>query len=74
MDNCEIIPFAVPCRNNIKIVKSIISDIVENVKDRFESCSRLQFEHQDCDIFIDLDEPIQLIDHSSNILNVYNCR
>ena len=78
MGNCEIIPFAVPYRNKMKIVKSTISDIVKNVKDKFESCPgftqqfRLQFEHQDCDMFVDLDEPV-LIDHSSNILNVYNC-
>ena len=70
MGNCEIIPFAVPCQNKMKIVKSTISDIVENVTDKFESCPgfpqqfRLQFEHQDFDIFVDLDEPVQLIDHS----------
>ena len=80
MGNCEIIPFAVPCRNNKKTVKKTISNIVENVKGKFESCPgfpqqfRLQFEHQDCDTFVDLDEPAQLIDHSSNIVNVYNCR
>ena len=49
---------------------------MENVKDKIESCPgfpqqfRLQFEHEDCNIFVDLDEPVQLIDHSSNILNV----
>ena len=49
---------------------------MENVKDNFESCLwfpeqfRLQFEYQDCDIFVDLDEPVQLIDHSSNILKI----
>ena len=31
----------------------------------------MQFKHQRCDIFVDLDEPIQLIDRSSNILNVF---
>ena len=47
----------------MKIVKSTISDIVENVTDMSESCTgfpqqfRLQFEHQDCD-FVDLDEPV----------------
>ena len=72
----EIIPFAARYWNNTKIVKSTISDIVENVKDKFESCLwfpeqfRLQFEYQDCDIFVDLDEPVQLIDHSSNILKI----
>ena len=30
----------------------------------------MQFEHQDCNVFVDLDEPTQLIDRSSNILNV----
>ena len=72
MGNCEIIPFAVPSQNKMKIVKSTISDIVENVKDKFESCPgfpqqfRLQFEHQDCHIFVDLDEPVQPLYHSSN--------
>ena len=80
MGNCEIISFAVPCRYNLKIVKSTISDILENVKDKCESCPgfpqqfRLEFEHQDCDIFVDLDDPVQLIDHSLNLLNLYNCR
>ena len=49
---------------------------MENVKDKIESCPgyrqqfRLQFEHQECNIFVDLDKPVQLIDRSSNILNV----
>ena len=49
---------------------------MENIKDKCKSCPgfpqqfRLKFEHQDCDIFVDLDEPVQLIDRSSNILNV----
>ena len=49
---------------------------MENVKDKFESCPgypqqfRVHFEHQGCDIFVDLDEPVQLMDRSSNILNV----
>ena len=30
----------------------------------------MHFEHQGCDIFVDLDEPVQLMDRSSNILNV----
>ena len=30
----------------------------------------MQFEYQDCDIFVNLDELVQLIDPSSNILNV----
>ena len=30
----------------------------------------MQFEHQAFDIFVDLDEPVQPIDRSSNILNV----
>ena len=34
-------------------------------------CYIVQFKHQRCDIFVDLDEPIQLIDRSSNILNVF---
>ena len=48
----------------------------KNVKDKIESYPgfpqqfRLQFEHQDFNIFVDLDEPVQLIDRSSNILNV----
>ena len=56
--------------------KIIISDFVEKVKDKIESCPgfpqkfRLQFEHQDCNILVDLDEPVELIDRSSNILNV----
>ena len=64
MDNCEIILFEVYCRNNITVVKSSISDIVETVKDTFECCPgfpqqfRLPFEHQDCDIFNVLDEPV----------------
>ena len=49
---------------------------MENVKDKFESFPgyphqfRVHFEHQGCDIFVDLDEPVQLMDRSSNILNV----
>ena len=49
---------------------------MENVKDKFESCPgypqqfRVHFELQGCDIFVDLDEPVQLMDRSSNILNV----
>ena len=49
---------------------------MQNVKDKFESCPglpqqfRAEFKHQACDIFVDLDEPVQLIDPSSNILNV----
>ena len=49
---------------------------MENFKDKFESCPgfpqqfRVQYEHQDCDIFLDLDKPVELIDRSSNILNV----
>ena len=49
---------------------------MENVKDKFESFPgfpqqfRVQFEHQDCDIIDDLDEPAEVIDRSSNILNV----
>ena len=49
---------------------------MENVKDKFESCPgypqqfRVHFEQQGCDIFVDLDEPVQLMDRSSNILNV----
>ena len=76
MDNHEIIPFAVHYRNNTKEVKITVSDFVENFKDKTESCPefpqqfRLQFEHQDCNVFVDLDEPAQLIDRSSNILNV----
>ena len=37
MDNCEIIPFAVPYGNNMKTVKHTISHIVENVKDKIFS-------------------------------------
>ena len=76
MDNHEIIPFVVHYQNNIKEVKITIFDFVENVKDKTESCPRflqqfrLQFEHQDYNIFVDLGEPVQLIDRSSNILNV----
>ena len=46
------------------------------MKDNIYSCPgfswqfRLQFEHPDCNTFIDLDEPVQMIDRSSNILNV----
>ena len=49
---------------------------MENVKNKIESSSgfpqqfRLSFEHQDCNVFVDFDEPVQLIDRSSNILNV----
>ena len=56
--------------------KIIISDFVENVKDKIESCLgfpqqfRLQIEHKDYNILVDLDEPVELIDRSSNILNV----
>ena len=76
MDNHEIIPFAVHYQDNMREGKITISDFVENVKDKIESCPgfpqqfRLQFEHQDCNTFVDLDEPVQLIDRSSNILNV----
>ena len=76
MENHEIISFAVRYPNKMKEVKIFISDFVENVKDRIESCPgfplqfRLQFEHQDCNIFVDLDEPVHLIDRTSNILNV----
>ena len=76
MDNREIISFAVHYGNNMKIIKSTISVIAENIKGKFQSCLgftqhfRLQFEHQDCDIFNDLDEPVQLIERSSNYLNV----
>ena len=64
MGNCEIVPFAIPCGNNMKIAKSTISDTVENAKDKIESCPRfphqfrLQFEHQVCHIFVDLEEPV----------------
>ena len=76
MGNHEIIPFALYYQNNMKEVKITISDFVENVKDKIENCPgfpqqfRLQFEHQDCNIFVVLDEPVQLIDRSSNILTV----
>ena len=76
MDNHEIIPFAVHYQNNRKEVKITISNFVENVKDKIENYPgfpqqfRLQFEHRDCNIFVDLDELVQLIDRSSNILNV----
>ena len=76
MDNHEIIPFTVHYQNNIKEVKITIYDFVQNVKDKIESCTgfpqqfRLQFGHQNCNIFVDLDEPIQLIDRSSNVLNI----
>ena len=49
---------------------------MQNVKDKFESYPefpqqfRVQFKHRACDIFVDLDEPVQLIDLSSNILNL----
>ena len=33
--NCEIIAFAALCQQNMKIVKNTISDIAENVKDKF---------------------------------------
>ena len=75
-DNHEIIPFVVHYQNNLKEVKIIISDFMVKVKDKIESCPgftqqfRLQFEHQGCNIFVDLDEPVQLMDGSSNILNV----
>ena len=32
----------------------------------------MQCERWACDIFVNLDEPVQLIDPSSNILNVHN--
>ena len=73
MDNREIISFAVHYRNNMKIIKSIISVIAENIKSKFQSYLgftqqlRLQLEHQDCDIFNDLNEPVQLIERSSNV-------
>ena len=76
MGNHEIIPFAVHYQNNIKEVKITIFGFVENVKDKIESCPeflqqfRLQFEHQECNIFVDLGELVQLIYRSSNILNV----
>ena len=60
----------------MKELKITISDFVENVKDKTESCPGfpqqyiLQFEHQDCNVFADLDELVQVIDRSSNILNV----
>ena len=76
MHNHEISPFAVHYQNNMKKVKITISNFVKNVKDKIESWPgfpqqfRLQFEHQDCNIFVDLDESVQLIDRSPNILNV----
>ena len=76
LNNHETIPFAVHYQNNTKEVKITICDFVENVKDKIESCPgfsqqfRLKFDYQDCNIFVDLDEPVQLIDRSSNILNV----
>ena len=60
----------------MKELKITISDFVENVKGKTESCPGfpqqfiLQFKHQDCNVFVDLDELVQLIDCSSNILNV----
>ena len=60
----------------MKEVKIIISDFVENDKGKTESCPGfyqqfiLQFEHQDCGIIVDLKEQVQLIDRSSNLLNV----
>ena len=60
----------------MKEVKTTISDFVENAKDKTESCPgfleqyRLQFDHQDCNIFVDFNELVQLIDCSSNILNL----
>ena len=57
----------------MKIIKSIISVIAENIKSKFQSYLgftqqlRLQLEHQDCDIFNDLNEPVQLIERSSNV-------
>ena len=38
MDNHEIIPFAVHYQNNMKDVKIIIFNFVENIKDKIESC------------------------------------
>ena len=38
MDNREIIRFAVHFPINMKVVKTAISDFVENVKDNIESC------------------------------------
>ena len=76
MDNHETIPFAVHYQNNMKEVKITISDFAENAKYKIESCPgfpqqfRLLFENKDCNIFVDLDEPLQLIDCPSNILNV----
>ena len=76
MDNREIFPFAVHYQNYMKEVKITISVFLENVKDKIENCPgfrqqfRLRFEHQDCNILVDLDEPVQLINCSSNILNV----
>ena len=76
MDNREIVPFAVHYQNYMKEVKITISVFLENVKDKTENCPgfrqqfRLLLEHQDCNILVDLDEPVQLINCSSNILNV----
>ena len=76
MDNHEIIPFSAHYQNNMKEVKIPISNFVENVKDKIERRPgflpqfRFQFEHQDYNIFVDLDEPVQMIDCSSNDLNV----
>ena len=41
MDNHEIIAFAAHYQNNIKEVKIAISDFMENVKDKIESCPGL---------------------------------
>ena len=38
MDNHEIIPSAVHYQKNMKEVKIAISNFVENVKDKIESC------------------------------------
>ena len=65
MDNHEIISFAVHYQDNMKEVKIIISNFVENVKDKIERCPgflqqfRLEFKYQDCNIFVDLSEPVQ---------------
>ena len=65
MDNCEIIPFAVHYRNNMKIAKGTF--LIFSRISKFESCPgfpqqfRVQFEHWGS---------VQLINRFSNILNV----
>ena len=76
METEDICAFAVRYLNNTKIVQSSIADLIENIGDKFASCPRfperfrIQYQHFDLKIFVDLDELEELHDRGSNVLNI----